>query len=242
MKRVITYETLGSFAYSNDKLCRTSIKGIVLDFFGLGSQLMLDENAFGDELAEKGIVLLIPYNNPWAWMNNQAVQYTDELVDIIMEKYSLPADIPIVSSGGSMGGLSSLVYTRYAKRTPVACVSNCPVCDLPYHYTERPDLPRTLYSAFFSSREDSLENAMKLASPLHLVGEMPDIEYYIFHCEEDTAVDIRKHSEPFVTRMQQAHNVTYHTVPERGHCDLPDETRELYNSYIIHSVLNARIK
>ena len=56
-------------------------------------------------------------------------------------------NIPVVSTGGSMGGQSALVYCAYSKRTPVACVANCPVCDTVFHFTERPDLPRTLYSA-----------------------------------------------------------------------------------------------
>ena len=72
-------------------------------------------------------------------------------------------------------GKQYYVYTRYAAVTPVACVANCPVCDLPYHYTERPDLPRTLYSAFGDSDSETLGDAMKKASPYHLAlkREMP---------------------------------------------------------------------
>ena len=47
-----------------------------------------------------------------------------------------------------MGGLCALVWPRYTKRRVVAVAANCPVCDLPFHYTERPDLPRTLRAAF----------------------------------------------------------------------------------------------
>lgn len=237
MKKLITYDTLRNFSYSNDKICTAPIKGIVLDFFGLGGQQMFDEDMpFGKELANKGIVLLIPYNNPWAWMNTQAVLYTDEIIDVLMDKYALSESIPVVSSGGSMGGLSALVYTRYAQHTPVACVANCPVCDLVFHYTERPDLPRTLYSAFFHSSADCMEDALKTASPLHLVDQMPEIDYFIFHCEEDMAVNKEKHSDKFVKKMQPVHRVTYHTVPERGHCDLPEDMQKLYNDYIINAI------
>lgn len=238
MKKVISNETLEYFSYSNDKICNLPIKGIVLDFFGLGCQQMFNETEFGNELAKKGILLLIPYNNPWAWMNNQAVVFTDEIVDVIIEKYGLASDIPIVSSGSSMGGLSALVYCRYAKHTPVACVANCPVCDLPYHYTERPDLPKTLYSAFFFSKCDCLDDALKTASPLHLVDEMPDIAYYLFHCEADLLVNKQKHSDEFVRQMQKDHTITYHSVPERGHCDLTDEMKKVYNDYIVNSIMS----
>ena len=239
MKKIIFYDTLRSFAYSNDKICSLPIKGIVLDCFGLGEQRMLSEDTrMGYELAKEGIILLIPYNNPWAWMNTQAVQYTDEIVNTIKDKYCLNEKIPIVSSGGSMGGLSALVYTRYAEHTPVACVANCPVCDLPYHYMERPDLPRTLYSAFYCSKADGIGEAMKAASPLHLVNEMPDVDYYIFHCDNDLSVNIKKHSERFVSKMQKTHRIRYYTVPGRGHCDLDEESRKLYSDIIVNAVLS----
>ena len=34
-------------------------------------------------LADKGIACLIPYLNPWNWMNRQAVAYTDELIAVL---------------------------------------------------------------------------------------------------------------------------------------------------------------
>ena len=233
MEKIITYETLSNYAYSNDRICKHPIKGIVISFFGLGkSEMYSDDTDEGKYYAERGIIYIIPYNNPWAWMNKQAVAYTDELVDVIINIYQLPNTIPVVSSGGSMGGQSALVYMVYSKRTPVACVVNCPVCDLPFHFTERKDLPRTLYSAFFNE-SGTMEEALKSASPLHLVDRMPDSEYYIFHCEKDLAVNKEKHSDVFVEAMIKKHRVTYHAIPERGHCDLTEDMWELYKESII---------
>ena len=238
MEKAVCYENLRNFAYSNDKICQGNIKGIVLEFFGLGgAEMYMEDTDNGRRFAQRGILYIIPYYNPWAWMNNQAVSLTDEIVDVLIQHYKLSARIPIVSTGGSMGGLSSLVYTAKAKRTPVACVSNCPVCDLPFHYTERPDLPRTLYSAFYGE-DGPMEKALKTASPLHLAEQMPDVKYYIFHCDEDKAVNKEQHSDRFVARLKQNHDVCYHTVKGRGHCDLTDEMRQLYNQYIINSIDN----
>ena len=222
MKNIITYENLHYFAYSNDKLCRGKVKGIVLDFFGLGAQLMYDDHPWGRELALQNIILVIPYNNPWAWMNRQAVDYTDEIIDVLFAHYGIN-DLPIVASGGSMGGLSALVYSAYARRTPVRCVASCPVCDLPYHYTERPDLPRTLYSAFFSCAD--MDSALRSASPLHLAmdGRMPDIDYFIFHCSRDSAVNINAHSEKLVNILRHNRRVKYAIVMDRDHCDLTEQ-------------------
>lgn len=218
------------------KFAKKPVKGIAISFFGLGGAAMFSEDTEeGKMFAEKGIIYIVPYNNPWAWMNRQTVNYTDEIIDILIEQYNLPDNIPIVSSGGSMGGQSALVYTFYAKRTPVACVANCPVCDLPFHFTERMDLPRTLYSAFYTY-DMSLDEALKSASPIHLVGNMPNVKYYIFHCESDLAVNKEKHSDVFVGKMKEQYDIVYHTVPGRGHCDLTDEMMKLYNDYICKSI------
>ena len=229
MKSVIAYENLRYFTYSNDQLIHGAIRGVILDFMGLGGAKMFDEDPErGVELAGKGIAYLVPYLNPWNWMNEQAVAYTDELLSVLRGHYGLGDSLPVVATGGSMGGLCALVYTRYARVTPVACVTNCPVCDLPFHYTERPDLPRTLYSAFGGSGGDTLDAALRAHSPLHLAPSMPDIRYVVFHCEEDRAVNIRNHSEKFVAAMRPAHDIEYHTVPGRDHCDLDEAARAMY--------------
>ena len=233
MEKIITYETLRNFAYSNDHLIKGEIKGIVLYFCGLGATGMHHSDS-GDalEYAEKGIVYVIPYCNPWSWMNRQAVAYTDEIVSVLCKKYGLDSSVKIVSTGISMGGLSSLVYCAYANVTPCACVANCPVCDLPYHFTERPDLPRTLYSAFFEYDGD-MQSAMRSCSPLHLVEKMPNINYTIFHCANDKAVNLEKHSKRFAEAMKVAHTVQLTIVPLRDHCDLSAEARVDYKQAIL---------
>lgn len=242
MQNIINYQNFRSFAYSNDKLCSNEIKGVVITFNGLGfSAMYSDDDSFSKELAEKGIINIVPYFNPWSWMNRQTVELTDELVDVIFKHYNLDGCTSIVSCGGSMGGLSCLVYAKYAVRTPVSCVANCPVCDLPYHYTERPDLPRTLYSAF-KGYDGTFEDALKSASPIHLADSMPKIKYYIFHCDRDTCVNKEKHSDRFVSIMKKAgHCVDYYEVKGREHCDLSSEMRELYNQKIYGSILERGV-
>ena len=237
MERIMTYEILKSFTYVNDAVCQKPIRGIVIQFFGLGSQTRhATDTVEGEYYGEKGILYVYPYNNPWCWMNKQAVDFTDEIIDVLIEKYNLPEDIPIVSTGGSMGGQGALVYMAYAKRKPVACVTNCPVCDVVFHYTERDDLPRTLYSAVYGI-EGTLEDGLKSISPLHLVDKMPKSKYHIFHCMEDKAVNIHSHSEKFIDAMRAAgHSVTYDTVPDRGHCALTLQMKKLYAEYIVKAI------
>ncbi|MBO5701598.1 MAG: prolyl oligopeptidase family serine peptidase [Clostridia bacterium] len=221
MNKIITYETIRNFAYVNDNVCKKPIKGVVVYFCGLGNKDMFDEDTNeGIYYGEEGVLYIHPYNNPWSWMNAQAVAYTDEIIDAIFEHFSLPESTPIVSMGQSMGGLASLVYTRYAKRTPVACIANCPVCDLVYHFTERPDLPRTIYSALWNEDGD-IGEAMKKYSPVHLAPTMPDAKYYIFHCDKDKSVNLGRHSEKFVEAMRSCGKVVeLEIIPDRGHCKL----------------------
>ncbi len=233
MEKIISYENLRNFAYSNDKLIKGKIKGIVLFFYGLNCVNIHSEDP--EEAlfyAEKDIIYLVPYYNPWCWMNEQAVEYVDELIDVLRERYSLDENVKIVSTGGSMGGLSSIVYCAYAKITPVSCVANCPVCDLVYHFSERPDLPRTLYSAFYNF-EGNMETALESRSPLHLAEKMPKISYTIYHCEQDMAVNLEKHSLRLFEKMKSTHDVKLITVPDRGHCNLPPDVRAKYNQDVL---------
>lgn len=240
MEKMITYESLRSFAYVNDQICKQPVRGIVVSFFGLGTQDMFDaDTAEGKFFAEKGILYVVPYNNPWAWMNRQAAAYTDEILDVLIDRYGLGDELPVVSTGGSMGGQSALVYMSYAKRTPISCVANCPVCDAVFHFTERPDLPRTMYSALYYEN-GTLDEVLRSISPLHLIGKLPQVKYHIFHCSEDRAVNKERHSDVFVEKMRQSgYDLTYDIVPGRGHCDLTEDMKVKYLQYAVEDVEGA---
>ena len=237
MEQIIRADNVPLFAYLNEKALRGKVRAVAVEFMGLGSTRRFDEDTErGVRLGEKGVLLVIPCLNPWNWMNAQAVEETDAILRAACERLELSPDTPLVSTGGSMGGLCALVYTRYAAVRPVACVANCPVCDLPYHFTERPDLPRTLVSAFACCGDmAALDAAMRSRSPLHLAqaGEMPaDVRYTLFHCEEDQAVNKAMHSDRFVRAMESIAPVEYIAVPGRGHCDLTEEMTGLYEARI----------
>ncbi len=238
MEKIITYSEIRKYTYINDTILKKPIKGIIIGFRGgLNKNEMFNEDMpEGIEYGKEGILYVAPYNRPWAWMNKQAVSYTDEVMDVLIQHYNLPDDIPIVSSGSSMGGQSALIYSKCAKRTPVACVASCPVCDLVYHFYERADVPRSLYGAFYNE-EGSLEEVLKKHSPLHLADKMPKINYHIFHCDKDTRVNIHSHSEKFVSAMKVlGHTITYDIVRGRDHGDLSEEAAELFKNYCIEEI------
>lgn len=229
---VITKNNLERFAFTNGTECATPLKGIVLEFHGLNHTALLAEpNALAKLCTQKNVLYLFPYYGPWAWMNDTAVSIVDGIIDAAMERYHLPEHTPILSTGGSMGGQGALIYTRYTKHTPTACAANCPVCDLPFHYTERDDLPRTIFSAF-AHYPGSLEDAIMSASPLHQAKQMPDIPYYVVHGDADLAVNKEKHSDKFVAEMKKTHRIEYDEVPGMEHCALPDDAESRYYNFI----------
>ena len=232
MERIINYDNIRSFAYVSDRVCKKPIKGIIIEFSGLGDGRTFNEER-SDAIAhgEKGLLFVVPYLNPWSWMNRQAIACTDEIIDVLFEYYNLPDNTPIVAIGGSMGGQSALVYSYYAKRTPIACLANCPVCDLVSLYEERSDIPRTLYSSCYYEN-GTLKDALKKASPIYLAEKMPKIPYHIFHCDADTSVNI-SHSERFVPVMKKyQHDITFDVAHGREHCDLTPELWGKFGEYM----------
>lgn len=225
------------FAYLEPPKGGVPAHGIVVDFHGLGGGTSMPASMpAGLAYAECGALYVYPYYGPWSWMNDVAVRYCDSVLKAAAERFRLPDDAPVVATGGSMGGLSALVFARYTRMNIVACAANCPVCDLPYHYTERPDLPRTLHAAF-GHYACPLQAAIKSASPLHLAPSMPDIPYYIVHGDADTAVKKAMHSDKLVVEMRRLGcDVTYDEVRGMAHCALPPENEAALRSFVLKNL------
>jgi len=220
-KKAMDKKTIKEVAWVGDKLVKGKIKAIVLTFHGLGyNHLKHDyEYSLEDlEWAKNGALMVFPYYGPWSWMNREARAFVDDLVTSIIKEYKLPADINIVSTGGSMGGFSALLYTRYSKHKITACYANCPVTDLKYHFSERLDLPPTIHHAFRGYAED-IEALFKEHSPMCQVDGMPDIPYLIIHGGKDTAVNKKAHSDKMVALMKKRKmDIEYIEVPQMTHC------------------------
>ena len=225
-------ENLRFFAHTNAEAVRGPVRGLVIDHMGLGSQWTADGLTARDlDFAARGLLFMTPYNGPWSWMNDAAIAATDLFVSLLFERFSLPADTPLCSTGGSMGGLAALVHARYTKHRLAAVAVNCPVCDLPFHVTERPDLPRTLWSAFGDAPD--FDAALRAHSPLHLAPSMPDVPYTVVHSTDDKAVSKAKHADPFVAALRAAGRRVRYVVSEgTGHCDLRADARAAYDEAV----------
>ena len=92
----------------------------MVSFHGLGAAIRQGGTELDLALAEKNILVVFPYYGPWSWMNRLSRQFVDELLERVWKDLALPEDLPLFSSGGSMGGCAALLYCRYGKRVPVA--------------------------------------------------------------------------------------------------------------------------
>ena len=212
-------EEVKQLAWVGYELVQGPIRGVVVTLHGLNVTGMKSEPWPEDhEYAAAGLLSVYPYYGPWCWMNRQARAFVGELVDSIYRQYAIPADAPLVAVGDSMGGLSVLLMTRYALRRPVTrCCAIYPVCDLPFHYTERPDVPRTIRMAYWGYEED-FDEVLIEHSPLHQVTRLPRVPYLFLHGDLDKAVNKQKHSDRMVAAMQQhGFDVVYHGIPGYGH-------------------------
>ena len=239
MEKRITKDNIASFAYICDnKLDPKEAKAICVDFMGLGLGAMFGaENApeAAVTCSESGVLYIIPYLDPWNWMNKTAVETTDEIINAVFDKYGYKDDMPIVLSGHSMGGQCCLCYAAYAKRTPAGVAADSPVCDMPYHYTERADLPRTIYSAYYGSGR-TVDEELEYRSPYHLAlaQKLPKTaKYYDIHGEIDFLVNKKKHSDRFVEAMRKGgYDIIYDEVSDMNHCQLIGDRYDRFWSFV----------
>lgn len=235
MKDIIRAENVGLFATTNESLLADPSKasGLVLYFHGLNNTKMPDASEEpAAYFAKRNILYAFPYYDPWGWMNAECVAYCDAVADALIEKYGLPADLPVASVGNSMGGMSALVFPMHTRHRVVCVAANSPVCDFVFHATERPDLPRTVLHAVWNA-EGTYEEAVRALSPLHNVEKMPDVPYYIIHGDADASVNKAAHPDKLVEIMRErGMDVTYVEVPGMTHCKMDYEQTDRFYAFV----------
>ena len=223
--------------WSNISRITGNICGVVVSFHGLGATLRQGASELDLALAEENILVIAPYYGPWSWMNRLARKFVDELLERVWKDLKLDDSLPLVSSGGSMGGCSALLYCCYGKRPPVACDALYPVCDVPFHYHERSDLPTTFNYAFYGYPE-AMEDILIEHSPLHQVEKMPSIPYLFIHGFADDRVSKKVHSDAMTAALRQAgHQVEYLEVPGMRHgWDVPLKVHQRRFEFICDAI------
>jgi hypothetical protein len=67
------------------------------------------------EWGNAGGLTVIAYQDPWGWMNPRVQAFSDDVVDAVRARFDLGLDVPVISTGGSMGGHASLLYSMKSR-------------------------------------------------------------------------------------------------------------------------------
>ena len=244
-KTYINKETINSFASTNEKYLKGEVKGVIIEFPGLGGSSclggLIDLGDYERDHAvcygSKGIVLAYMYPGPWSWGNKGAVRMTDAVIDAIADKYNLPENFPLIISGGSMGGLASLMYAIEGKHKIKAVAAACPVVDAIYSMTVHPEFPRTLISAV-ASYDMPFEESLKSISPYYRVKEMPSLKYYICSDGEDELIPVEQ-IEKMISNMRDCGlDVIYRPQPGLGHGGFTSEVWDELHKFMEECIVN----
>ena len=232
----ISADTLSAYAGVNEAQCTMPIREVAVDIQGLnaGHTYKTEPELQDKQLGAQGVLVVRPYSGPWNWMSYETIETIDQVLDAVYDKYDLPADTPLVLFGRSMGGVGALNYAHYGKHPVSAVAVNCPVTNLSYHCTERPDCAATIYRAY-NYYDCSVEEAVAQHDPMQFIDELPKVPYFFVAGDADVSVNKGVHSDVYVPLMREkGYDVTYLEVPGMAHVDLlkHPEALKQYSDFI----------
>lgn len=235
---------IADFVNTNEEFLVLPIKGIVIEFPGLGGGSCLGGNMefesysseWAKRFAEKGIVLAYLFPGPWSWGNKGAVRMADAIVDAIKDKYNAKCDLPVAACGGSMGGVGALIYSADSRHELSAVASACPCVDVLKNIADVPVFARTYVSAA-AVYDMELEEALKKFSPMHRINDMQKTTYFICSDEKDEVFP-EEECDNFVEKLKElGHKVEYHKQPELTHGYFLPEVREKLHMTLEKAIL-----
>jgi len=243
-KKYINKETINLYANTNEDYLVTPVKGIVIEFPGLGGGSclggLMDMESYsyaeGRPYAEKGIILAYLFPGPWSWGNKGTVRIADAVIDAIKDKYNLGDNTPVAVCGGSMGGTGALVFAADTEHQLSMVAAACPCVDVLDRLYCHESFPRTYVSAV-ACYDMELEDALKLISPMHRIKDLQNTNYFI--CSDaDDEIFPEGQCDLYVEKLKEAEiNVEYHKQPGMKHGDFCPEIREKLHFTVRKSIL-----
>ena len=238
----INSENLSEFAFVNTECLVYPLRGVCVCFHGYTDGTVFESAPeIARVLGREGIVWVFPYFSVWGWMGRASTEFCEQVLDALWEKLGLNVDIPLVSTGGSMGGMTALMYCVKGKRKAVACAADCPVTDMWKYYLHDRYARRAILSAYIAEA-GKLEDLAKENSPLYNAEKLPRIPYFLLFGENDTHITCG-HMPPMVESMKKLGlDVTVRIEKGMGHCAMDSfpEAFDAYCGFILGSVEGNR--
>lgn len=239
---IITFDNLSLFCATNVSDAENfeePIRGIMLEFHGISDQSLAGNPAVGRRCTAQNVLYVFPSNGPWNWMDKTAVRMTDRIIDILIEHFDLDKDIPVVSTGHSMGGAGAITYSVYSKHNVTAVAADSAVCDLFAYAEYNASAWRSIIRAL-GDYDMPFEDAIKTVSPIHLIDELKDIPYFLVHGGSDTDVPAEDHSDILNSLLLgKGFDVVYKRPETMTHVAMPGVIETLYFEFIFSNMNNG---
>ena len=117
----INEDNLMDYAFINTDALIPPVKAVCVDFHGYTDGTMFSKSeGKAKVLGEQGIAWVFPYYSVWAWMSEASQAFNEQVLDAVYRKLGIPDTVPLIITGGSMGGLTALCYQVYGKRKAAA--------------------------------------------------------------------------------------------------------------------------
>ncbi|MCR5695247.1 MAG: hypothetical protein K6G89_09840 [Clostridia bacterium] len=230
------------YCNTNEHLLQGKPAGIAVEFPGLGGGSCLGGTPgmvpyggdYAEELASKGILLAYIFTGPWSWMNDGAVRFADCVVNALRIRFGLEKGSPLVSTGGSMGGLGSLIFAAKSGLGVTACAAVCPCVDPNASVFCDNTVPRSFVSTFCAF-DMPLREAIETVSPIAYAGGMPSIPYLILADEKDELFpleQIRSYSDML---LSYGNKVSFMVMENCGHGGFTEKGRRALTDFVIEN-------
>lgn len=245
--KFINKDTLHFYINSNEPFLTTPVKGVVLEFPGLGGSSCLGgcidmgvyDTDFSRDFGKNGILLAYLFPGPWSWANKGAVRMANAVVSAIKDKYDLPDDAPLAVCGGSMGGLGALIYSLRSAHNITCVAAACPGVNVMTSYNCKELVPRSYFSAA-AVYDMPIEDALKDFSPWEHVEEMKNIPYFICSDVDDELFPVAECDEYVEMLRKRGLSVEYYRQEHCGHGAFTPEVRQGLHKFITGKILAGR--
>ena len=225
--KYINSENLSDYAFLNLDTLRYPVRAVCVNFHGYTDATIFEKsNDVARVLGEAGILFVFPYYSVWAWMSRSSREFIEQVLDAAYDRLSLDETVPLIVSGGSMGGLTALNYLIYGKRRAIGCALNCPVSDMKGIFDDKWDIRRAILSAHIL--EDApLSDVLMRYSPVYFADKLPKIPYFLIYGDKDPYF-FETQMPPFIERLESL-NVDFKLIKQAGmlHCDIKSHPEAL---------------
>lgn len=169
-------------------------------------------------LAERGYYLVVPNLGLSHWMNNEAVENVDRVIDQMVSKYGVdPKQVNLL--GSSMGGGGSLVYVTRRPGKIRSVVSVFPMIDYRDWEKERGEGVARLIVGAHGGDYDKRDELLRDLSPTEHLDAFSGTAVYLLHGDKDETC-LLSHSQKFAKQLREkGYPVILQEVPGAGHSD-----------------------